>query len=244
MAVVLAGILFLLVGNTAAHAQTDWWDVLTNTPERLIGLLDLDDIVRGGCGPAPNRARARVYGAPSENAPAMGTLYWHEVPELECNLMIERVGGDKEVVPTLESGYEIPAAVVFERRGSWFRIRLAKGSAWIRRNDPTGFLPYPDMLTEQLAHVAHNWDGMLRETPSASGKAITLADGWKEFLDRAPSIALLGSRRVSGELWLHIKLITDEVCGQKLDGLTSVTGWLPAYRVNRAPAVWFSSRGC
>lgn len=243
MAVFIAALLFL-IGIVPAQAQTDWFDVMNTSPERLIGLLDLDDIVRGGCGPAPDRATARVFGTPSENGPGVGMLYWHEVPNVECDLMIERAGGIKELVPTLESGYEIPAAIVFEQRGPWFRIRLAKGSAWIRRNDPDEFLPYPEVVKEKLPYALQGWNGTLRATPSASGKVIPLTAGWKELLDRGPNIEYLGSRRVGGDLWLHITLTPEPRCGDTPEGLTPISGWIPAYKPNRAPTVWFSSRGC
>ena len=242
MAVFITALLFL-ISVVTAQAQ-DWWDVLNNTPERLIGLLDLDDIVQGGCGPAPSRATARLFAAASEKSPSIGTVYWHEVPNVECALMIERAGGAKELVPTLESGYEIPAAIVFERRGAWFRIRLANGSAWIRRDDAHNFLPYPDSVRKRLSYVSYEWDGILRETPRASGKVVPLTAGWKELLHRAPSIKILDQRRIGSEIWLHIELITEEVCGNRLEGLMPVIGWIPAYRPNRAPSVWYSSRGC
>lgn len=244
MAPVLVAILLLTLGPLNAHAQSDWWDVLNKTPERLIGLLDLDNIVRGGCGPAPDRDTERVYGAPSQNGPSVGTLHWHEVPDRGCHLMIERAGGIKELVPTLESGYEIPAAIVYERRGSWFRIRLEKGSAWISRDDVSEFLPYPELVRTKLPYVLQGWDGTLRTTPGVSSKVTPLTAGWRELLERGPSIRLVDTRRVGGELWLRIELITDERCGQKLEGMTPVGGWIPAYQASRAPTVWFSSRGC
>jgi hypothetical protein len=158
--------------------------------------------------------------------------------------MLESIGGDKEEVPTLESGYEVPAAIVFERRGQWFRIRLPKGSAWIRRTDPKEFLPYPDLLRENLAHTLPGWNGILRETPNVSAKITPLTEGWHELLERSPSVEYLGSRRVGKDLWIHIRLLTEGPCDQKLEGMTPVTGWISAYRPNRSPSAWFSSRGC
>jgi hypothetical protein len=115
---------------------------LSQTPERLIGLLDLPDIVAGGCGPAPSRTTTRAFATPSQNGRSVGTIYWREERDVVCQLMIQKADGVKDGVPTLESGYEIPAAVVFERRGPWFRIGLKEGSAWIRRTDPKDFLPF------------------------------------------------------------------------------------------------------
>jgi len=158
--------------------------------------------------------------------------------------MIENADGSKDEVPTLESGYEIPAAVVFERRGSWFRIRLNEGSAWIQRTAPEDFVAYPEVLRDHLTHTLPHWDGTLRATPGPSGLLIPLSSGWKEVLHRQPSIQYLGSQRVGRELWLHIRLIAKPECGQTNEGERDVEGWIPAYHANRSPLAWFSSRGC
>ena len=158
--------------------------------------------------------------------------------------MIEKTDGSKETIPTLESGYEIPAAVVFERRGPWFRVRLNEGSAWIRHEDPENFRAYPEVLRQHLAHTMPNWNGTLRATPGPFGRLIPLSSGWKEVLHRQPSIEYLGSRRVGSELWLHIRLIAKPECGQIYEGVSDVEGWIPAYDTDRSPLAWFSSRGC
>jgi hypothetical protein len=244
MARVIAALLFFFISSAGAQGQTDRWDYLSKTPERLIGILDLHDIVQGGCGPAPNRATARVFGTPSQSAPNVGTIYWHEVPDLECALMIEKAGGVKEEVPTLESGYEVPAAIVFERRGQWFRIRLKDGSAWIRRSDPQEFLPYPEILRDNLASTMQTWDGTLRAAPGYSSRVTPLSPGWKALVDRQLSFEYLGSRRVGSDLWLHIRLAAEGACDQKYEGVTDVEGWIPAYHTDRTTLAWFSSRGC
>ena len=243
MAVIIVALLFFTIHGVEAEAR-DWYDVLTVTPERVVGLLDLDDIIRGGCGEPIERTTARAFSTPSEKGAGVGTLYWQHSTDATCGLMFERAAGDKEEVPTLESGYEVPAAIVFERRGQWFRIRLANGSTWIRRTDPTEFLPYPDLLREKLAHTLQDWNGILRETPNVSGTIAPLTKGWHERLDRQLSVDYLGSRLVGKELWIHIRLLTEGPCGQKLEGMTPVSGWVPAYRPDRSPSAWFSSRGC
>jgi hypothetical protein len=234
--------LLLLIFSVTTHAQSGW-DYLDDSPERLIGLLDLPDIVMGGCGPAPARATARTFSAPSPRSPQAGTIYFHEEGDSFCGLMIELPDRTKERIPTLESGYEIGAAIVYERRGSWFRIRLLRGSAWITRGQED-FLAYPEMLRERLANTNQGWDGILRATPGASGAVTALSSGWKALLDRQLSVEYLGSRRVGNELWLHIRLAAKSACDQTYEGVTDVAGWIPAYRLNRAPSVWFASRGC
>ena len=235
--------LLCFIGSIDAQAQSGW-EYLDDSPERLIGLLDLPDIVRFGCGPAPKRATARVFRGPSENDVAVGTVYWHEVPDIECELMIERTGGIKEEVPTLESGYEEPAAIVFERRGSWYRLALKTGSAWIRHQVQQDFLSYPAMLEKQLPYIPQGWDGILRATPDPAGAVTPLSSGWRNLLDRGLSIQYLGSRRVGNDLWIHIRLAAKSACDHIYEGVTDVSGWIPAYRPNGSPAAWFSSRGC
>jgi hypothetical protein len=233
---------FLLLG-IVIHAQAGY-EYLSETPERIIGLLDFPTIVAGGCGPAPKRATAQVFSQPSQTGPALGTIYWREESDSSCGLMIKRTGGIEEEFPSLESGYEIPAAIVFERRGRWFRIRLKTGSAWIQHAAPEDFQSYPDMLRKHLPFTLQGWDGTLRATPGVSGKVTPLSSGWKALLDRQLSVEYLGSRRVGNELWVHICLAKNAPCDFTYEGVTDVDGWIPAYQSNGSPALWFSSRGC
>lgn len=235
MARVIAALLLFFIGGGEAQAQSD---------ERLIGLLDLPDIVAGGCGPAPTRATARAFGAPSQSGSDVGRIYWREDGDAGCGLMIEKAGGANETIPTLESGYEVPAAIVFERRGPWFRIRLKDGSAWIRRGDPNDFLSYPEILHDKLASTTQTWDGTLRATPGLAGRVTPLSSGWTALLDRMLSIQYLGSQRVGSNLWLHIRLTAKSACDQTYEGVADVEGWIPAYHTDGTPLVWFASRGC
>lgn len=236
-------VLVLLTLGIDSHAQTGW-AYLTETPERIIGLLDLPDVVAGGCGPAPKRATAAVFNQPTDKASRAGTIYWYEEADRACDLMIERPGGIKEVLPTLESGYEIPAAIVYERRGAWFRIRLKVGSVWIRLTTQENFLSYPEMLEKHLPDILQGWDGTLRATPGPAGPVTPLSKGWTALLDRTLSAQFLGSRKVENEHWIHVRLAAETPCGKAYEGVTDVTGWIPAYRPNGTPTMWFASRGC
>lgn len=240
---IIAALLFLFIGSVGAQAQTGW-EYLDDSPERLIGLLDIPDIVGTGCDLKARRATARVFNTASQNGRQLGTLYFHDEGNAGCRLVIERVDGTKEDVPTLESDYEIGAAIVYEHRSSWYRIRLPRGSGWIRRDDSNDFLSYPDVLRKRLAYILEGWDGTLRDAPGTSGTIRPLPSEWKAQLDREVDIEYLGSRRAGNDLWIHVQFVIER-CGQTVEGVPqAVMGWIPAYRSNRSPNVWFHSRGC
>jgi hypothetical protein len=243
MARVMAALLFFVIGSVEAGAQSGW-EYLDQTPERIIGLLDLPDIVGSGCGTLEKPGTARIFRAPSQDKPHVGTIYMRDEGNAGCGLTIDTVGGTKEDVPTLESGYEIGAAIVFERRGPWFRVRLARGFGWIRRNNSKDFLSYPEILREKLAYILQVWDGTLRASPGPSGRVIPLPPEWQALIERQIDIEFMGSQRAGNDLWIHVRLVTER-CGQSVEGVPQpVTGWIPAYRSNRAPTAWFFSRGC
>lgn len=244
MTIRISAILFLFFSVIHLRAQTGW-EYLDNSPERLAGLLDLPAIIQYGCGGPVKRDTARVFATPSEEGAHVGTVYMRDEGDAGCGLMLERADGRKETIPTMESGYEIPAAMVYERRGTWFRIRLAKGSAWIRHTSVDDFLPYPDLLRSKLSFIPQGWDGVLREGAGSAHKVVPLPREWAELLDRGLDIDYLGSRRVGGELWVRVRLSSGpESCGATPKELPRVSGWMPAYRKSRTPSLWFASRGC
>lgn len=101
MGVIIVALLFFTIPTADAEAR-DWWETLSVTPERLVGLLDLDDVVRGGCGEPANRTTARVFNAPAEQGVVVGTLDWQHSADAVCGLVFENTQGDKEEVSTLE----------------------------------------------------------------------------------------------------------------------------------------------
>jgi hypothetical protein len=158
-------------------------------------------------------------------------------------VLVKGVGTDAaEELPTAQSGYETPAAIVLQRIGPWFRIARQQGAAWIVRDDPSGFLPYPELLRETLAYLRKGWDGMLWGSPGAA-RTRPLPPRWAAYRDRDLAIEFIGARLVDRQVWIQVRLLA-ESCGVVLEGVTPLTGWLPAYRPSGAPSVWFYARGC
>jgi hypothetical protein len=209
------------------------------TRERVIGLLNLSEIVGPECASPDTPASIALFAAPSRSRPAVGTLYLNS----PCELAIRIAGGiSGEVLPTDESDYERPAAIVYERNGRWYRIARQRGSAWIEHSDAHDFLPYPQILETRLTYLTRQWNGRLWATPGV-GAGTPIAPAWMPYVERTISVDVIEQRRVSAETWIRVRLRT-ETCGQSLTDVTATSGWVRAYQDTGTPTIWFSSRGC
>lgn len=206
--------------------------------EPVLGLLNLPDVVTADC--IASAAVIQLRGAPSNAAPAAGSL---QQPK-PCELMVRRPGpGAAEELPTSESDYELPAAIVLQREGPWFRIALQQGSAWIERANSGDFLPYPNLLKDRLTYLGMGWDGRLWESPGVSDVR-PVPTAWRRYLSRDVPIEFLDSRQVGDETWIHVRLDPSDRCGEELEGVSPLAGWIPAYGPSGTPSAWFYSRGC
>lgn len=231
----------LLIGALplASDAQ-DWHAAIQEglVKEPALGLLNLPDVVTADCIPAATVIQLRS--GPSNSASLAGSL---QQPQ-PCQLIVRRAGPSAaEALPTSESDYELPAAIVLQREGSWFRIALQQGSAWLERTNSDDFLSYPDLLKERLTYLRVGWDGVMWKTPGASD-VTPLPVEWRRHLSQDVPIEFLDSRRVGNQTWMLVRLDPSDRCGQTLEGVSPLTGWIPAYRPSGAPSAWFYSRGC
>ena len=221
--------------------------------ERVVGLLELPEILpQDGCGPAHPQGIS-LYGAASKDRPPIASIEArkpsNQPQDPSCaswDLAVRIPGGAAagEEFPTDESGYETKAAVVYERLGRWYRIALQRGSAWVERANAEGFLAYPDSLTSDrfLNHMRNDWDGRLWQQAGVPTSAPVPA-GWQRHLQGLIPIVVLETRTVRAESWVRVRLET-ESCGNGLGDVTPTEGWIPAHRTSGATSVWFSSRGC
>jgi len=225
----------------SAGAQNWQWAVSERlTSERVIGLLALPEIVAPECAPSES-GRASLYANPSTSTAPLGAI--ERAPDGECRILVRRAAAkSEEQLPTDESSYETPAAIVYQRMGPWFRIALQHGSSWVRRDKPNDFLPYPQLFRNRLAYIREGWDARLWNTPEG-GVPTSLPAKWKSYAAQNVPITYLGFRRVAGELWIRVRL-ENESCGEPLEGVKPVEGWIRAYRPTGETSAWFYSRGC
>jgi hypothetical protein len=214
---------------------------------RVIGLLDLPDVRAADdeCRSTESRG-AQVYAKPSGTGAALGTVYQRKHPEYGCGLLFKRARSlTEEYLPSEESGSEILAAVVYERRGRWFRIAIPQGSGWIERANDNDFLAYPLLLSRKLAFLRTDWDGQLRQNAGFGFPTVSVPLEWKERLPKLGiEIEVLEMMPVGNDDWIHVRFAIGR-CGDATSKmLKAVQGWLPAYRADGATTAWFHSRGC
>jgi hypothetical protein len=68
---------------------------------------------------------------------------------------------------------------------------------------------------------------------------------WNEVLGDQIQIEVLGTTQQGDQTWLHVRLVTDLLCGnEKVSLFPPAEGWVPAYRPDGTTTAWFYSRGC
>jgi hypothetical protein len=240
----------LLAGRGDVAAQATWDRAVTSAlvRERVIGLLNLGDLVGGGCGRAESRS-IDMYDGPSAASRRIGWLEFRVTDRTpdgascgSAEFTIHPDGGRAdEQLPTEESGYEVQAAVVYERDRDWYRIAIQNGSAWVRRESADDFAAYPEILVGSSSYIRQGWDGRLWQLPGEREAAIPAS--WMAILGRDVNVEVIGFRQVRGVRWVQVRIAT-EVCGRTYEGVSATTGWIPAYRSSGEPSLWFYSRGC
>ena len=242
-----SAILIAFLGLSASVGAQRWFVLQDQARTRVIGLLALPDVTRNFSDDecrSTEAMSAQLYSAPSKGV-ALGAVYKRNHPEYGCGLLFKRAGmSTEEYLPSEESGYEIAAAVVYERRGPWFRIAIPQGSAWIEGTNENDFLSYPLLLSKRMAFLRNDWDGQLRQSPGFGFPTAPIPPEWTQHIPRQIGIDVLGLTRVNNDDWIHVRFATERCGDSTVTMLKQVEGWLPAYRLSGTTTAWFYSRGC
>ena len=242
----LTGLALAATISSAAGLRQERAVTSEATRERVIGLLDIPDMVEGGCGPATPATRD-VFNEPTDPAPRGALAFIVHGRSNDggtCDeghlVLRSRHTPHESGVPTEESDYEVQALVVYERAGEWFRVALPRGSGWVR-GASQHFLPYPDLLVKRLAYIRKDWDGLLWSQPA--GVARKVPAKWRAHLRDDITADVLAVSQDGPDRWIQVRLLT-ESCGDTVPDVQPVTGWIRAYAPTGRPAAWFYSRGC
>jgi hypothetical protein len=141
-------------------------------------------------------------------------------------------------LPTMEYAYEEPGAVVLERRGKWFRVRLNVGSAWLAASAQDEFYGLEQLFERGLTYLTEAWSGQVAASPGAAGRPAKLP----RLAADQPVRVRRASREKEG-LWFLVDIMNHSAC-EGDEPTVADQGWVPAYGKADAPTVWFYSRGC
>src|SRR5262245_7504973 len=146
---------------------------------RVIGLLAMPEVFGNGPCDRVTPREVQLYDPP-ESARVVGVIRvdepWKFSSDGGCEGLRVRVHMTgtpaTDPLPTKEYGYEEPGAIVLARRGGWFQIRLATGSAWIRSTPRDSFHPLEQLLLDGLSYLTEVWDGRLAASAGAPGRLV------------------------------------------------------------------------
>jgi hypothetical protein len=213
--------------------------------DRTIGLLTLPEVFGNGACDRFVLGEVRLFASPDSQR-AVGTIRvdrnWSFPAEGGCEGL--RVGvhltdpAQSSELPVREYDYEIPAAIVLEQRGGWFKVRLSDGAAWLRASAKDRFLPLRELLTRSLTHLTDEFGGRLAMTP---GGAQTVQSD-STLAGRTVNVG--GFREIAGQLWIQVEILSWSLCESDEKPAILGRGWVPAHTKSGEPAVWFYSRGC
>jgi hypothetical protein len=211
---------------------------------RVVGLLALPEVFGNGPCDRFTPQDVPLYGAP-DSARIVGVIRVDEGWTASSNGGCEglKVGvhmtgtAASDPLPTKEYGYEEPGAVVLGRRGGWFLIRLAAGSAWVRGSPRNTFHPLERLLLDGLTYLTETWDGQLAPSAGGAGRPARV-----EARSSQPSVRVIRSQQLRGELWFDLEVISSPCEDPDVKALDR--GWVPAHSMSGEPVIWFYSRGC
>jgi hypothetical protein len=230
---------FLLAAVTACASPA-------GAEERVLGLLALPEVFGNGACDRFSPEDVALYATPGRDQP-VGAVHvvenwtFHNDGGCAGLLVAVRLNASTGVqpLPTREYAYEEPGALVVDRRGSWFKVRLAEGAAWVQASARDKFYPLEDLLENGLTYLTGDWDGQLRSRPGAHGRPARTAPRAGEL-----SVKVLESLRVKGELWFNVQVMSHSACDAGGEPNVVDSGWVPAYGPSGEPSIWFYSRGC
>lgn len=174
------------------------------------------EFVPARAAPASGKAARSAKGEPAGQAGAAGEL------------------------PAQEYAAEQPAAIVLEQRGEWFRLRLPAGSGWVQATPRNDYGPLLALLQRDLDGFTDPAGARLRHGPAPDAETV-----WQGVpvcaVPRVRSSDTSGART-----WLEVEFERDACCADDapMTPASPVRGWLPLYRDDGVPSVWFASRGC
>lgn len=241
-----AALVALLVGASPANAV----DLTGSTPpDGLRGLLEVPSLF--GTGPCAQRTGARyvLHSGPGTSFPAIATIEAQPLPAGQHACSNDalapqvRKTGDvwASAAPLREFAPRQSGLIVTEQRGSWYRILLGNGDAWMEQPPLARLHDYGSMVLLSQPVVLPAWDGRVCARPAV--------DTCRTVSLPSRTLRINRSQPVGDELWFQVEFGMNACEGPATADRHVVSGWIPGYGRQgllgkRALTVWWRPRGC
>jgi len=160
---------------------------------------------------------------------------------------VAAVVAERGELASLEHGYELTSATVFDMRTVhervWYQLQYAtrtgSGIGWLSSRDAGTYHPLSAMLIDGLAFLTESWDRVLYDAPRVAANAHTVLDERKY-----PDVRVLATAGDPRHLWLQIALLDSNICTATTTPAVVARGWIPAHSAAGRLTAWHYSRGC
>lgn len=194
----------------------------------IVGLVELPGIVT-----------YTVEGVSAATVPNPGPLSLREQPDPGAPV-VAQLQAPADVV-TREHSYEAVAAVVYEERQGWLRLKTSQGIfGWLAPTAHAVYYPLATLLVRRLGYLTSAWDGRVWPEP---GAGYPLRLHLPKEVQRETPIEVIETQQVGDSLWLRIQVFRSEPCSGPAPQ-KGETGWVPAWNAEGELTSWYWSRGC
>jgi hypothetical protein len=152
-----------------------------------------------------------------------------------------------DALETREYGYEERALTVYAMHTGWYLVSTRDSTrTWLRAAAVDSFMPLDSLLHDRLSYLTDAWDGVLRVAPSMNAARVITASPLRASgtdSDQTPARVLRTRRMNESTWWAEVEVMNTSGCDAETPRVLA-TGWVPLWGTNRAPTVWYFSRGC
>ncbi len=140
-------------------------------------------------------------------------------------------------VKTRESSYEVKAAIVYEKRAAWLRMKTTSGNdVWMKKSPSNTFHPLETLLPGRLSYLTKHFSGALWPEPGA-GTPLRIT------FSKEQSIEIHKTNNIADSLWLYVSVLKNNPCEGE-PRVVAASGWIPAWNAAGELTTWYWSRGC
>jgi hypothetical protein len=147
-----------------------------------------------------------------------------------------------------EISYAIMGVHVYDRSDDWLLVGLGPDNnrryGWLPAKYAFDFHSLDELLGRKMTYATKGWDKILYPSPNRSTPGVNVGPALppRDVPWGLCDMRVDETRRVEGELWLKVSIVTNMCTGGIFNILRQ--GWIPAFSPKGELNVWIYARGC